>query len=94
MNRTEIKFEFDKFFDFPSKDQSSVTSVSALLFAEHIAQLERSKAPAWHDAPTCAGMWLNSINMQTEVVKQRHIDACSYVGITRWYGPIPQEPST
>ena len=63
------------------------------LEALHTEMLDSiNQAPAWHDAPTVPGLWLNSVNMQAERVSQRHID----VGVfdrthSRWYGPTPRE---
>ena len=53
---------------------------------------EAAQTPAWHDAPTMPGLWLNSINQQSERVSQLHID----VGVfdrthARWLGPIPED---
>lgn len=39
MTRDEIDQEFDRFFEFPSRDRGTVTSVSARLFARHIAEI-------------------------------------------------------
>lgn len=39
MTRDEIAKEFDRFFEFDKEDRSTVTSVSARLFAERIAAL-------------------------------------------------------
>lgn len=39
MTRDEIAKEFDRFFEFDTEDRSTVTSVSARLFAERIAAL-------------------------------------------------------
>jgi len=39
MNKDEIQTEFDRFFDFQTPDKLNVTSVSAKLFAEHIADI-------------------------------------------------------
>ena len=39
MTRDEIDQEFDRFFEFPSRDRGTVTSVSARLFARHIAEV-------------------------------------------------------
>ena len=47
--------------------------------------------PAWHDAPTCPGLWRNSITMKVERLEQWHIDAQMYFDDARWYGPIPED---
>ena len=42
MDKQYLNDEFNRFFDFPKEDKSQVSSVSAKLFAEHIAYpLER-----------------------------------------------------
>lgn len=38
MTRDEIRAEWDKFIEYPSESRLHVTTTSALLFAEHIAQ--------------------------------------------------------
>ena len=43
MNKDEIQAEFDNFFDFQTPDKLTVTSVSARLFAEHIADIVTSR---------------------------------------------------
>lgn len=39
MTRDEIQAEFDAFIEYPGKDKTYVTTVSTLLFAEHIAKM-------------------------------------------------------
>ena len=43
MTRDEIQAEFDEFIEFPGKDKTYVTTVSTLLFAEHIAKMARAQ---------------------------------------------------
>ena len=43
MTRDEIDAEFYKFFEFPTTDRSGVSSVSARLFARHIAEMVAAK---------------------------------------------------
>ena len=43
MTRDEIQAEFDAFIEFPGKDKTYVTTVSTLLFAEHIARKARAQ---------------------------------------------------
>ena len=43
MTRDEIQAEFDEFIEFPGKDKTYVTTVSTLLFAEHIARKARAQ---------------------------------------------------
>lgn len=64
MTRDEIAKEFDRFFEFYTEDRSTVTSVSAKLFAERIAALvaatERERIAAWVE-DMCAGLDANTI---------------------------------
>ena len=52
--------------------------------------------PAWHDAPTCAGVWhvkthpISSPSSVIEVVVKEGVALFGFVG-ARWYGPIPQD---
>ena len=59
MTRDEIAKEFDLFFEFDTEDRSTVTSVSARLFSERIADLtvatERERIAAWVE-DMCAGL--------------------------------------
>jgi len=48
-------------------------------------------APAWHDAPTVPGLWLNSVFMKVEDVEQWHIDCQLHLECARWFGPIPPD---
>ena len=59
-------------------------------------QQQYKKLPAWHDAPTCAGLWTcqhiddfsATIFNDYEVanfVEPVELENC------RWYGPIPQD---
>jgi hypothetical protein len=50
-----------------------------------------STAPAWHDAPTVPGLWLNSVFMKVEDVEQWHIDCRLHLECARWFGPIPPD---
>lgn len=58
-------------------------------------------APAWHDAPTCEGLWLSQVSQGLVTVRNWHqldkpgVEAfASRVGAARWYGPIPEPPLT
>jgi hypothetical protein len=57
MTKSEIEKEFNTFFEFDTEDRSTVTSVSAKLFAEHIAKLcEKREAEETSDMLTVAHM--------------------------------------
>lgn len=43
MTRDQIQAEFDSFIEYPGKDKTYVTTVSTLLFAEHIASKARAQ---------------------------------------------------
>ena len=43
MTRDEIQAEFDRFIEYPGKDKTYVTTVSTLLFAEHVANMARAQ---------------------------------------------------
>lgn len=55
-------------------------------------------APAWHDKPTEAGLWLNTDERGVaRLVELYTADGMwalhpSYVDGTRYYGPIPPDP--
>jgi hypothetical protein len=51
------------------------------------------QAPAWHDAPTCAGLWISfheGIFGLEDTITQDAID-CHIFWVGRWYGPIPED---
>ena len=50
--------------------------------------------PAWHDAPTCAGLWLCNYGiLEVVCINQPDVDNFDdfYNAGGRWYGPIPQD---
>lgn len=73
------------------------------LFAELIAQHEglaeelaaMDAPPAWHDAPTCAGLWmcLYRGEISTAIFNDYEIENfdAEQMGECRWYGPIPHD---
>lgn len=50
MKYEEIEAEFDKFFEFPEANRLVVTSVSANLFAQHIATQVEERADKLREA--------------------------------------------
>jgi len=48
--------------------------------------------PAWHDAPTCAGLWMRIGRISGDVALIRHLESDDiwYEGY-RWFGPIPED---
>ena len=44
--------------------------------------------PTWHDAPTCAGLWV--LDDGTALVLESGTLPKEFDGL-RWYGPIPQD---
>ena len=59
--------------------------------AASYAKPAQPPVPAWHDAPTVPGLWLNSVFMKVEDVEQWHIDCQLHLECARWYGPIPPD---
>ena len=47
-------------------------------------------SPAWHDAPTCAGLWVVKTLTGPEAHNIEPHDV-NEVQIGEWYGPIPQD---
>lgn len=43
--------------------------------------------PAWHDAPTCAGLWVNMMSGRLIVITEETLEAWQNAAV-RWYGPI------
>ena len=74
----------------PTRRQRRAAAVAALRAALS-APATAPARPAWHDAPTVPGLWLNSVTMKVERLEQWHIDAQMYVDIARWFGPIPED---
>ena len=46
-----------------------------------------ASAPAWHDAPTCEGMWVNMMSGRLIVITEETLEAWQNAAV-RWYGPI------
>ena len=60
--------------------------------AEAATAAERERAPAWHDAPTVPGLWMNKINLLSYWVETFHILNGSFRNSGAcWYGPIPED---
>src|SRR5574343_1763333 len=54
----------------------------------------KAGSPKWHDAPTCAGLWLCNYGiLEVVCINQPDVDNFDdfYNAGGRWYGPIPQE---
>ena len=45
-------------------------------------------APAWHDAPTVPGLWVDGINLR--VLRFNDPDI-GHIGKGRWLGPLPED---
>lgn len=55
------------------------------------AEIVLSNSPAWRDAPTVPGLWLNSINGEARQISTANIDGGAWHKTgARWYGPIPE----
>ena len=82
------------------------TAPKASAFIRERAQLEQEwcvlkgtqqqykTLPAWHDAPTCAGLWLCNYGiLEVVCINQPDVDNFDdfYNAGGRWYGPIPQD---
>ena len=53
--------------------------------------------PAWHDAPTCAGLWITTDGQSRPAhwlvcrVTDAEHEASQSAKDERWYGPIPED---
>ena len=49
--------------------------------------------PAWHDAPTCAGLWVRVNRNRRDAVQVTNVEYWKYGNPLEsiWYGPIPQD---
>ena len=58
--------------------------------ADEIESLEAqlASAPAWHDAPTVPGLWVQRCNLGAALEYVRQEDLSSLIWSGRWYGPI------
>lgn len=84
--------------EFIQELEAALAAQPKPLFADLIAHLEgladelaAMDGPAWHDAPTVPGLWLNSVFMKVEDVEQWHIDCQLHLECARWFGPIPKD---
>ena len=63
-------------------------------FSAELAKPVEQQLPAWHDAPTCAGLWLCNYGiLEVVCINQPDVDNFDdfYNAGGRWYGPIPQD---
>jgi hypothetical protein len=51
-------------------------------------QAAAAQSPAWHDAPTCPGLWLSDYE---SVFNIKDAEDYIYNSSKRWYGPIPED---
>ena len=56
------------------------------------AAARKAAQPAWHDAPTEAGLWVNNRNMSAYKISAEHIRRGVFNA--RWFGPIPLPEDT
>lgn len=56
--------------------------------AASYAKPAQQPAPAWHDAPTCPGLWVDGINLR--VLRFNDPDI-GHIGKGRWLGPLPED---
>lgn len=65
--------------------EKAISDIEAALAAQQ-------PAPAWHDAPTCGGLWLNSCDGRASLFCRRKIESGSPgMAAGRWFGPIPED---
>jgi hypothetical protein len=53
-------------------------------------QTSVQSAPAWHDAPNVAGLWVDGINLRALRFTAVDIGTLRF-GECRWFGPIPED---
>jgi len=73
-------------YDAEEFDSATVSDVRAALPAPATAP----EQPSWHDAPTCAGLWANSVNWRVHKVLEETLGAYQDTN-ARWFGPIPKD---
>ena len=72
MDKQYLNDEFNRFFDFPTEDKSQVSSVSAKLFAEHIAYpLEREIEQLRQRVAELETLLVSSTKKQVELTSER-----------------------
>lgn len=50
--------------------------------------------PQWHDAPTCAGLWVSvwsGPDNTHRITTQKELDYWARITNCRWFGPIPDD---
>ena len=73
----------------PWRDKELADAIRA-----ELAKPVEQQLPAWHDAPTCAGLWLCNYGiLEVVCINQPDVDNFDdfYNAGGRWYGPIPQD---
>lgn len=70
--------------------------MQAWLDAGHIKPVRETKTvredgPAWHDAPTCAGMWVAQKEFAHTLHLSEGFEPLDAWKNYRWYGPIPAD---
>ena len=53
-----------------------------------------ASAPAWHDAPTCAGLWVSDFSWMAQKLGRETVEFYAKnrsIPSRRWYGPMPED---
>ena len=69
---------------------SCVVPASSIHKAVRTELAKPEQSPAWHDAPTCAGLWVLKTVAGPEAHNIEPHDV-NEVQIGEWYGPIPED---
>ena len=87
--RTEKELFLARNYGGTLRDDPLLKDVSAVLAL--------ASAPAWHDAPTCAGLWITTDGQSRPAhwlvcrVTDAEHEASQSAKDERWYGPIPED---
>ena len=90
------KFNFERLHESRLSDSNVRVSAHDAMNAirAELAKPVEQQLPAWHDAPTCAGLWLCNYGiLEVVCINQPDVDNFDdfYNAGGRWYGPIPQD---
>ena len=90
------KFNFERLHESRLSDSNVRFSAHDAMNAirAELAKPVEQQLPAWHDAPTCAGLWLCNYGiLEVVCINQPDVDNFDdfYNAGGRWYGPIPQD---
>jgi len=73
------------------KPDAPCKTCESLARAVMMDQVSNDYAPSWHDAPTCAGLWISDDFEGISTFNSEYLQMFKTSTGVRWFGPIPED---